>query len=138
MNLEEAAANFARATGHCDNLIVVHRGSGGSAAGRRVEETSINPAIVLLTVAAWQAVIQDLTLACVDLSAPVPSDPIPLPTYKLLAGRVRSEVSGFSSPNAQNTRRLLMAACFDPRPFLDMDTTRRPGQGNGDKDSGLR
>jgi len=116
MDLNSATANFARSTRHCDNLIVVHRGSGGSKAGRRDEEISVNRAIVVLTVAAWQAVIQDLSLACVDLSAPGPNDLISRPTYSLLAGRVKSEVGAFSTPNAQNTRKLLQAAGFDPRP----------------------
>lgn len=129
MDLNEAAANFARSTRHCDNLIVVHRGSGGTRAGRRDEETAVNLAIVVLTVAAWQAVIQDLTLACVDLSAPGPNDAMSRPTYSLLAGRVKSEVGGFSTPNAQNTRKLLQAAGFDPRPLWTW--TQHGGRGKG-------
>lgn len=129
MDLEEAAANFARSTRHCDNLILVHRGSGGTRAGRRDEETSVNRAIVVLTVAAWQAVVQDFTLACVDLSAPGPNDPISRPTYSLLAGRVKSEVGAFSTPNAENTRKLLQAAGFDPRPLWTW--RQRGGRGKG-------
>jgi hypothetical protein len=129
MDLEEAAANFARSTLHCDNLIEVHSGSGGPGAGRRVEETSVNRAIVVLTVAAWQAVIQDLTLACADLSAPGPNDAMSLPTYSLIAGRVRTEVGAFNTPNAQNTRKLLRAAGFDPRPHWTW--SQHAGRGKG-------
>jgi hypothetical protein len=39
VDLDDAAANFVRSKRHCDNLIVVHRGSGGTGAGRRDEET---------------------------------------------------------------------------------------------------
>lgn len=76
MDLEEAAANFRRATQHCDNLIAVHRRAGGPLQGPRYEEVSINRAVVVLAIASWQAVIQDYTLACVDLSAPAPGSPL--------------------------------------------------------------
>jgi hypothetical protein len=129
MDLADAAANFVRSTRHCDNLIVVHRESGGSRAGRRDEEISVNRAIVVLAVAAWQAVVQDLTLACVDLSTPGPNDQMSRATYSLLAGRVRAEVGAFSTPNAQNTRKLLQAAGFDPRPMWAW--TQHGGRGKG-------
>lgn len=98
MDVDEAVANFQRATRHCDNLITVHRGSGGPARGRRDEEVSINRAIVVLAVASWQAVVQDYTLACVDLSAPAPGGPLSVASYAVLAGRVRKEVSDFATP----------------------------------------
>jgi len=79
MDLDEAAANFVRSTTHCDNLIAVHRRSGGDKAGKRDEEISVNRAIVVLTVGAWQAVIQDFTRACLDLGTPGPGDTVSLP-----------------------------------------------------------
>lgn len=129
MDLAEAAANFRRATRHCDNLIKVHRGYGGSGRGRRDEETSINRAVVVLAIASWQAVVQDLTLACVDISAPGIGSPLSTATYGVLAGRVRTDVGAFSTPNSQNARRLLMSAGFDPRPTWTWK--QRGGQGRG-------
>lgn|GEM_PF-1483417 len=116
MDLNEAAENFRRATLHCDNLIAVHRGHGGPAQGRRDEEVSINRAVVVLAVASWQTVLQDYALACVDISAPSPGSPLSPTTYAVLAGRVRKEVGDFATPNAENARRLLIGAGFDPRP----------------------
>jgi hypothetical protein len=129
MDLVEAADNFRRATRHCDNLITVHRGYGGPGRGRRDEEVSINRAVVVLAVASWQAVIQDFALACVDLSAPGTGSPLSSATYAVLAGRVRTDVGAFSTPNAQNTRRLLISAGYDPRPTWTW--THHGGKGVG-------
>ena len=129
MNLDEAAGNFLRSMRHCDNLITVHRGHGGPARGRRDEEVSINRAVVVLAVASWQAVVQDYTLACVDLSAPAAGSPLSAASYAVLAGRVKKEVADFATPNAENTRRLLIGAGFDPRPHWTW--TQRGGQGQG-------
>jgi hypothetical protein len=116
MDIAETAENFRRATLHCDNLVAVHQRSGGSERGFRDEEVSVNRAIVVLTVASWQTVIQDLTLACVDVSAPAVGGALSPQSYAVLAGRVRQEVGDFATPNAQNTRRLMVGAGFDPRP----------------------
>ena len=129
MDLAEAANNLRRATRHCDNLVAVHRGHGGPARGRRDAEVSINRAVVVLAVASWQAALQDYTLTCVDLSGPSPSSPLSAPTYALIAGRVRAEVGAFATPNAQNARRLLVGAGFDPRPGWTW--TQRGGRGQG-------
>ena len=129
MDLVEAAGNFERATRHCENLISVHRGHGGPGRGRRDEEVSINRAVVVLAVASWQAVVQDFALACLDLSAPAPGGSISPKTYAVLAGRVKTEIGSFSTPNAQNTRRLLQAAGFDPRPTWTW--TQRGGRARG-------
>jgi hypothetical protein len=102
----------------------VHRGHGGPARGRRDEEVSINRAVVVLAVASWQAVVQDFALACIDLSAPAPGGALSPASYAILAGRVRKEVADFATPNAENTRRLLIGAGFDPRPLW---TWTQPG-----------
>jgi hypothetical protein len=129
VDLTEAADNFRRATRHCDNLIAVHRGHGGPGRGRRDEEVSINRAVVVLAVASWQAALQDCTLACVDLSAPAAGSPLSATTYALIAGRVLKEVGDFATPNAQNARRLLLGAGFDPRPYWTW--TQGGGRGRG-------
>lgn len=129
MDLQEAVDNFRRATQHCDNVVAVHRGYGGDQRGRRAEEMSLNRAVIVLAVASWQAVIQDYTRACLDLSAPVAGSSITPATFALIAGRVRREIADFSTPNAENTRRLLMGAGFDPRAFWTW--TQRAGRGRG-------
>lgn len=116
MDLNEAADNFGRATLHCDNLITVHRGYGGTGRGRRAEEISVNRAVVVIAVASWQAVIQDYTLACLDLSVPQAGSPLTATAYSVITGPVRNAVGDFSTPNGQNTRRLMQSAGFDPWP----------------------
>ena len=107
----------------------MHRGHGGPGRGRRDEEISINRAVVVLAIASWQAVVQDFTRACIDLSAPGPDSPISTKTYSVLAGRVLAEIAAFSTPNAENTRRLMTSAGYDPRPTWTW--TQRGGRGIG-------
>lgn len=128
MHLDQAAANFRRAIAHADNLVAVHRRAGSGVRGRRVEEVSINRAVVVLTVATWQAAVQDMTLACLALSEPPSGDPF-LPAYRVIAGRVQMEVGAFSTPNAENSRKLLQGVGFDPRPHWTW--TQRGGRGLG-------
>jgi hypothetical protein len=127
MDITQALEAFRRATQHCDNLVMVHRGYGGPGLGRRSEEVSLNRAVIVLAVASWQAVVQDLTFAALDLSAPSPASGMTSATYAVLAGRVRTEIGAFATPNAENSRKLLIAAGFDPRPHW----TWRQGGGRG-------
>jgi len=129
VDLVEARNNFRRATRHCDNLIAIHRAIGGPQQGRRDREVSINRAVIVLVIAGWQAVVQDYALSCVDLSAPAAGSPFSPASYALLAGRIRKEVADFATPNAQNVRRLLLGAGFDPRPRWVW--TQHGGQGQG-------
>jgi len=99
VDLSQAAANFRRGIEHANNLIEVHKRAGSGIRGRRTVEVSINRAVVVITVATWQAAVQDMTLAVLDTSTPAPGDPI-LPAYKVIAGRVNAEVGSFSTPNA--------------------------------------
>lgn len=129
MDLLEAAANFVRSTKHCDNLVAVHGRSGGKKAGKRAEEVSVNRAIVVLMVGAWQAVIQDFTRACLDLGTPRPGDSVSILTYNLISGRVKMEINNFSTPDARRSRELLLAAGYDPRPTWTW--TQHAGRGQG-------
>jgi hypothetical protein len=113
--LADDASNFRLAMSHCANLVAVHRGPGDAAQGRRYREVSINRAIIVMTVAAWQAAIQDMVETTVISSQP-PAGSLMSNYYNLVAGRVRSEVGHFSTPNGENTRNLMKAAGFDPYP----------------------
>ena len=116
MDLEEAAANFARSTLHCVNLIEVHHTHGANKRGFRSKEPSLNRAVIVLAVASWQAVVQDLSRACIDMSTPPASSLLSPGAYGLLTGRLRDEIDKFNTPNAENTRKLLNAAGYDPFP----------------------
>lgn len=129
MDLQDTASRYHSAMKHCDNLVQVHRDHGGPAQGRRDEEVSINRAVIVVTVAAWQAVIQDMAIAAVDAGQPTAGSPMSRQTYEVISGRTRKEVNDFSTPNAENTRRLLQAAGFDPRPHWTW--TQMGGRGVG-------
>jgi hypothetical protein len=129
VDLVEATENFARATQHCVNLITVHRGHGGPARGRRAPEVSLNRAVVVLTVASWQSVIQDFTRAAVELSTPASGGPVSRATYSALTGHVSQQISAFATPNWENVRKLMQGAGFDPRPHWTW--TQLGGQGVG-------
>jgi hypothetical protein len=116
MDLAEGALKFRRAMSHCDNLVAVHKGYGGPGQGRRTREVSVNRAVVVVTVAAWQAAVQDMVLAAIDAGVPDPNSPLTRPTYEVVVGRARGSVEGFSTPNPENTRRLFLEIGFDPRP----------------------
>jgi hypothetical protein len=136
MDLPTAAHNFRRAMVHCDNLIEVHRAyrkapasvvaaaSGLSVAqaaqgvaGRRYKEISVNRAVVVIAVAAWQAAVQDMTLAILDHSAPGPGAAMPSAAYNVMAGQITHAVDLFATPNGEKCRQLLKSAGFDPFPY---------------------
>lgn len=117
MTLQHTIESFNRAVQHCDNLITVHRGHGGPGGGRRAEEVSLNRAVVVLAVASWQTVTQDLTLAALAAGAPSSQGPISPQTYAAVTGPVKQQVGAFATPNASNVRRLMQGAGFDPRPY---------------------
>ncbi|WP_280247999.1 hypothetical protein [Nocardia abscessus] len=108
--------NFDRAMEHCDNLVRVHQRAGGEGKGRRREEISVNRAVIVIAIASWQAVVQDITRFLLDEHTPNPSDPNH-GVAQLLRGFVLRELDKFSTPNAENTRQLLQAVGFNPRPY---------------------
>lgn len=129
MDLVEASLRFRRAMTHCDNLVAVHRGHGGPAQGKRSREVSINRAVVVVTVAAWQAAVQDMVLAAIEAGAPGPGSPLTDQTYAILVGRVNESIGRFNTPNAENARALLRGIGFDPRPYWTW--SQMGGQGVG-------
>jgi hypothetical protein len=115
---------FDDAMKHCDNLVEVHQRVGSSGRGRRIE-TSVNRAVVVMAIASWQAVVQDMALFALDRSMPDQSDP----NYafaRLARGQVLGSVSRFSTPNGQNSRQLLQQVGFDPYPHWTW-SVRGPG-----------
>jgi len=110
MDLQQAHDRFERAIGHCDAIVQVHRQHGGAGKGFRTLEPSLNRAIVVLAVAAWQTVVQDLTTAALDAAQPAGGTGV----GRLLRGSVAQAVGGFSTPTAHKTRELMKLVDFDP------------------------
>lgn len=117
MELQGAVENFEGAMKHCVNIIEVHRGYGTGGGGRRYREVSLDRAVVVLAVAAWQAAVQDITLGIVETAAPSAAKARKRARYLAKCGQVFDGVQKLATPNAQNTRRLMMSAGFDPRPL---------------------
>lgn len=95
-----------------NNLIEIHKDL-NQGPGRRIREVSINRAVVVLTVAAWQAFVQDLILEVVD-EVEVERGMDGYERYRLMKIDAKRGAHFFSTPNAENTRNLLMTVGFDP------------------------
>lgn len=117
MDVQRAVSNFDLALKHCDNIIAVHRSHGGPSRGRRIQEVSLDRAVIVLAVAAWQAAVQDMTTALLDTAKPTGPTHLDIARYNVLTGPVRKAIGDFATPNASNTRKLMQSAGFDPRPY---------------------
>lgn len=113
MSLEAAHTKFETAMTDPANLVAIHK-KVKTGAGKRVQELALNRAIVVLTVAAWQAYVQDITHEAMDLLKPAGP---PMQQWNLTNAQVTRAIQLFSTPNAENTRDLLIFVGFDPRPF---------------------
>lgn len=112
MDLQDAKDRFERAMGHGDAIVQVHRTHGGGGKGFRTLEPSLNRAILVLAVAAWQTAVQDLTTAALDHAYRAGGTGV----GALLRGQVAQAVGGFSTPDAQKGRALLNLVDVDPYP----------------------
>jgi len=128
IDLQTALDSFEEAMKHCDNIISVHREVGGGGSGRRYKEASLNRAVIVLAVAAWQAAVQDLTTAVLDTAAPVGGLAIDRQRYEISVGFTRKGIRDFATPNGEKTRGLMQGAGFDPYPAW---TYRIPGGRGG-------
>lgn len=131
VNLQETVDNFMNATKHCDNLITVHRSVGDGGRGRRTIETSVNRGTIVLTVASWQAFVQDLALTLRDQalaeSQAASSSQLVRGAMKQWETDFNAVVEKFSTPGPDQTRSLLQRVGFDPRPGWTW--TQKGGQG---------
>lgn len=114
---------FQRAIEHCDNLVEVHQRSGTGTRGRRRIEISVNRAVIVIAIASWQAVVQDMTEFLLERHMPKPSEPN-YGVARLIKGQVEGALGRFSTPNAENTRELLKTVGFDPRPYWTWNSGR--------------
>ena len=96
---QDAADRYRVGIAHAHNVVQAHRASGGPGRGRRTAEVSLNRAIVLMAVASWQALIEDLVLAAFQHTTGV--------TNQGRINKVRDEVKKFATPDAAKSRRLI-------------------------------
>lgn len=129
VDIEDVAARYQRGISHAENLIKLHGKAGGAERGRRRLEPSLNRAVVVTTVATWQATVQDLATVILESTAPPTSDPH-WRLYSLIAGQVKGELQKFSTPNAEKSRALLELTGFDPWPHWSWP--RHAGRPQGD------
>jgi hypothetical protein len=131
--LQDAVNNFRDATRHCDNMITTHRLANPDRGGRRTVEASINRGTIVLTVASWQAFVQDVASALRDgalaeLAIANPGDRV-LAAMKQWELDLRLGIERFSTPGPNQTCALMKRAGFDPR--QSWTWKQRGGQGRG-------
>lgn len=111
---DAAAAEFQAAMDDPRNLVEIHKDL-NPRRGRRYRETTLNRAMVVLTVAAWQAYVQDLTRAILDTIQPPAGDPANV-QFQLIRAATLTALGRFNTPDARNTCNLLANVGFDPLP----------------------
>ncbi|MGW2586689.1 hypothetical protein ACWCYZ_36265 [Streptomyces virginiae] len=133
MDVQTAVGNYANAIKHCKNLEKAHRAAGNGGRGRRDAETSINRGAIVMTVAAWQAFVQDLATALRDATFTEMGEDLERPLLAAAIKQWRTDFDGamekFSTPDADQTISLLKRAGFNPRPGWAWQ--QRGGQGSG-------
>ncbi len=112
--IEDAFAEFDRAMVNPRNLVEIHKAL-NKGPGLRVREMSLNRGIVVLTVAAWQAFLEDLVDEVLDAIA-ISSGDVGYDHYRILRIDAKRAARFFSTPNAEKTRELLFMVGLDPWP----------------------
>lgn len=120
-----------------DQLIDAHSGI-QQGRGRRHQQDAIHKAGVVMTVAAWQAYLEKITIEVVELLEQAllnPADGNPAPDWSrvIIQSRktsAKQAVGRFNTPNSHNTRTLLRDATgFDPQSVWEWH--QGPRQWNG-------
>jgi hypothetical protein len=109
--IERAHAEFKRAMRDPLNLATIH----GERRPRAGHYVSINRAIVVFTVAAWQAFVEALALQILDEISIPPGQPGHA-QHRHTQAEVKKACHYFSTPNAEGVRELLLHVGFDPWP----------------------
>jgi hypothetical protein len=102
----QAKAAFDAQIADADNFIAVHRLTSGDA-GRRWAQMSLNRAVVVSTVAAWQAFLEKSARAVVR-HLEVPQNDLSRPAWELLNADVSGAVSRFNTPNHSEASKLFI------------------------------
>jgi RiboL-PSP-HEPN len=93
------------------NLVAIHREL-ERGPGRRTREIALNRAVVVLTVAAWQSLVQDLVKNRIDEMRPPAGDPAG--AYQILRAQALIAINIFATPNAEKSKDLLLHVGVDP------------------------
>lgn len=109
---EQALSEFNVAIQDPENLLLIHREINKNP-GRRWREPTLNRAIVVLTVAAWQAFVQDLVLALLENLVLQKGEP-GWALYKLVDGSTKSALGRFNTADSQRSLDLMLNVGFDP------------------------
>lgn len=113
--MDAARAVFENAMTDSRNLLAIHKDL-NAGHGRRFREVSLNRAMVVLTVAAWQAFVQDLVREALAIIAIPPTQPGHA-HFRLIEIDAKRAIRSFSTPGPQNTRNLLGHVGVDPGPY---------------------
>jgi hypothetical protein len=108
----QAATDFSRAMRDAHNLVWLHRTS-QEGPGRRHRQPSMNRAAVTLTVAAWQAFVQDITMA-VLAEIEIPHGQPGHGQFRVIKIAAKNSIRRFNTPNAKNSLDLMLDVGFDP------------------------
>lgn len=111
---DQARRDFATAMKDPHNLIRTHQGQNPNR-GRRWHEVTLNRAVVVLVVAAWQAYVVDTTRGILETIAPPAGDP-GIPLYRVVKAATRNAVRRFNTPDSRNSLDLFHTVGFDPEP----------------------
>jgi len=107
--VREPLRSFEQAMIYADDLVEIAKRQKGP--GRRTAERALNRAIVVMTVAAWQVLLEELTkIALIEiekLSADEPEGIVHRALYHSIASSANAAIGRFNTPNAHNAKQLL-------------------------------
>jgi|SRR5947209_2235799 len=119
---EIAKRDFVTAMGDSRHLTALHTRTGP---GRRHHEPSLNRAVAVMTIAAWQSYAQDTTRAIRDHLA-VPQGHAQRSLFDLIRASTHTALGRFNTPSAHNTLNLFRLVGFDPRGSWTFTISTRP------------
>lgn len=111
---EATQVDFTRSVKDAHDLIKLHRTS-QQGQGRRHYQPAASRGAVVMTVAAWQAFVQDLTKEIL-LNIEVPAGKPGRGLFKVIKAATMRALVRFNTPNAKNSLSLLAEVGFDPTP----------------------
>lgn len=88
-----------------DELDDAHRRLRTGQAGRQWGLGSLNRAVVVMCVSAWESYIEEVLRESLEALRPAP--PSPMGTWPALNASARSQIGRFNNPNSQNVRQLI-------------------------------
>lgn len=120
-----AAKRFGQLITHCVNLVEIHSVLGGGRRGARgSHEQSLNRAVIVLSVAAWQTAAQDLGVLAVESRLFRGNGPSPKSKQVIL-----NEIEAFSTPSPERVSSLFSDIGVEPVQAWSTYKGGRPKEG---------